>query len=311
MNGVYINPEEFSRLAGLPDIQFRLYIVARQWMDWATGIVGLKRGISWQSLREELYVEPIHGRKGGSPSKDQIRRAAAELEKIGLIKFSSKNSDSYQLVFKCICADRDKSAKNKAAISPPYQAAISPPYSENTSEPIHGAGCSDSGTTPKTAEAATPKKAEAATPPRVLDISLPPPPLKLIEVGGVGVEFSNLIKPDQRPVIEGYLRKVKPEDRQCLLDDFVGWLSRQSAKGVTVANPSGVVRRMVDRYARGEWAPEQAPIGKAIRLREHQAPPPPPPKRPPSPKRPPPESFRNSMAALGRKFNHQPQGTPT
>lgn len=79
---------EFEVLCGLPFLQRSLYLVLRWYMDAATGIVGLRRGISRQSLLEELYVEPIPGRRAadsGSPTIQALRSALVGLERSGLI----------------------------------------------------------------------------------------------------------------------------------------------------------------------------------------------------------------------------------
>lgn len=257
MTGIYLSETELQALAGRPDIQFRLYIVARRFMDWATGIVGVQRGISWQSLSEELYIEPAPGIKGGSPSKDQIRRAADGLQRAGLIRFSGQNSASFRLVFKCLLAETDKSAQNKAAINPPFLAA--------TPEPKQEAETHD--------KAAIPKTAKAATPPSVLEtLSIETSSPIETNQGGVGVEFAKLIKPENRAAIEGHLKAARPEDRQALLDDLIGYMSQQSGRGVPVANPAGVLRRMMERYQAGNWQPELAFIGQAIRQREKAQP---------------------------------------
>lgn len=80
---------EKEALDGLPIMQRWLYMVLRWYMDRATGRVGDTRGISLQSLAEELYVEPVRGRHAadcGSPSKKAIRSALDGLEKAGLIR---------------------------------------------------------------------------------------------------------------------------------------------------------------------------------------------------------------------------------
>lgn len=79
---------EYEVLCGLTYLQRSLYFVLRWYMDATTGIVGLRRGISRQSLLEELYVEPIPGRKAsdsGSPTIQALRSALAGLERVGLI----------------------------------------------------------------------------------------------------------------------------------------------------------------------------------------------------------------------------------
>jgi hypothetical protein len=76
---------EWEALAGLPYLQVRLYLVLRWYMSMATGRVGDARGISLQSLSEELYVEPAPGRSdSGSPTKKAVRSALEQLAKHGL-----------------------------------------------------------------------------------------------------------------------------------------------------------------------------------------------------------------------------------
>ena len=71
-----ITNAELYALEGLPYIRQILYFRGiRPYMERATGIVGIKRGIIYQSLREALYVAPIAGVKTGSVSIQQVRRA--------------------------------------------------------------------------------------------------------------------------------------------------------------------------------------------------------------------------------------------
>lgn len=78
---------EWEALSGLPYLQVRLYLVLRWYMSVATGRVGDVRGISLQSLSEELFVEPAPGRsESGSPTKKAVRSALAQLEKHGLAR---------------------------------------------------------------------------------------------------------------------------------------------------------------------------------------------------------------------------------
>ncbi|MGQ3892050.1 hypothetical protein [Legionella sp. CNM-4043-24] len=116
MNGTIrltINDEELSALSGLPHLQQLLYLRGiKPYVDYATGMVGIKRGISYQSLAEALYVEPHQGIKSGSPSKDQIRRAITGLEKVGLLRIESMD---WKLIFQCRLASLNNSGQNKAA----------------------------------------------------------------------------------------------------------------------------------------------------------------------------------------------------
>lgn len=78
---------EWEALAGLPYMQRALYMVLRWYMSVATRRVGDVRGISLQSLGEELYIEPAPGRsESGSPTKKAVRNALEQLEKHGLVR---------------------------------------------------------------------------------------------------------------------------------------------------------------------------------------------------------------------------------
>lgn len=114
-----INDQERQILRGLPHLQRLVYSDGlRPYMDFQTGIVGIRRGVSYQSIAEELYIEPHQGYRSGAPSKDQIRRALKGLEKTGLIQL---NSTSRKLIVLCRLADRDNFVKNKGATKTPSQ----------------------------------------------------------------------------------------------------------------------------------------------------------------------------------------------
>jgi hypothetical protein len=135
---VLLSDEELNALSGITDIQYRLYISGiRRYMDYKTGITGIKRKISYQSLSEEIYVDPKQGNKnGGARSKDQVKRALKALEAAGLITMHSiVTKIKKQLILKCVLAITDDSAQNKAALLPPHSAAPQPASiekSENT-----------------------------------------------------------------------------------------------------------------------------------------------------------------------------------
>src|SRR3990167_10495810 len=94
-----INQQERDALKGLPHLARLAYFEAiRPYMDFDTGIVGIKRGISYQSLGEELYVESHVGYVSGSPSKQQLRRALKTLERASLISIQSVGK---KLILKC------------------------------------------------------------------------------------------------------------------------------------------------------------------------------------------------------------------
>ena len=128
MNRVFmdfvINHDELNALCGLPHIQQLAYLRGiRPYMDVKTGLVGIKRRISYQSIAEQLYVEPHQGVKSQRFSRDQVRRAVSGLMRAGMIEVQS---EGMQLILKCELAHRDYSVQNKAAINPPQKATTNP-----------------------------------------------------------------------------------------------------------------------------------------------------------------------------------------
>ena len=114
-----INNEELNAITGLPHIQQLVYIRGiKPYMDNKTGLVGIKRGISLQSIAEQLYVEPHQGIKSISYSRAHIRRALANLEKIGLIDLQSHH---LKLILKCNLATLHYSVQNKVVTNPSQQ----------------------------------------------------------------------------------------------------------------------------------------------------------------------------------------------
>lgn len=121
---ITLNSEELEALYGLPHMQQITYLRGiRPYMDVKTGITGIKRRISYQSIAEQLYVEPHQGIKSQSFSRDQVRRAVAGLARAGIIDVQS---EGMQLIFNCLLASRHFSVQNKAAINPPQKAVTNP-----------------------------------------------------------------------------------------------------------------------------------------------------------------------------------------
>lgn len=119
-----INGDELEAMCGLPHIQQLAYLRGiRPYMDVKTGLVGIKRRISYQSISEQLYVEPHQGIKSQSFSRDQVRRAVSGLARTGIIEVQS---EGMQLILKCELATRAFSVQNKAAINPPQKATTNP-----------------------------------------------------------------------------------------------------------------------------------------------------------------------------------------
>lgn len=130
MNGyLKITSQELSALMGLPYLQQVTYLLGiRPHMDATTTLVGIKRGISYQSLAEALYVEPHQGIQSGSPSRQQLRRVIKALERAGLVYIQS---DDKQLILKCLLANSNYCAQNKADTNPTQQADINPTQRES------------------------------------------------------------------------------------------------------------------------------------------------------------------------------------
>lgn len=140
MAGVYLNEAEQKVLDQLDYIYEALYRRGiRRYMDYQTGLVGVKRGISWQSLKEELYIEPRKGIAKKNISKDQVRRLAKTLERVGLVRIKSGPK---RLIFECLLATSDKSVQNKPATIPATltQKNASKAATLNLFEPIENKG---------------------------------------------------------------------------------------------------------------------------------------------------------------------------
>lgn len=128
MGFLYANEHELAALQELPYIQRVVYLMGiRPYMDRQTNIVGIKRRISYQSLRETLYVGPIAGVKTGSPSHQQMKRAVKSLERAGLVKIQSTET---HLILKCVLAELDKSVQKQADPRPTLKPDMNPMLSE-------------------------------------------------------------------------------------------------------------------------------------------------------------------------------------
>lgn len=82
------NEDEDAALEYLPHVDQVLYLRGlRKFMDFATGIVGIRRKVSYQMFRELLEV---HRRRGSTkpeyyPKRDEVRASLTRLEVAGLI----------------------------------------------------------------------------------------------------------------------------------------------------------------------------------------------------------------------------------
>ena len=135
MSFLFANVHELAALLELPYIQRIVYLMGiRPYMDRQTNIVGIKRRISYQSLRETLYVGPIAGVKTGSPSHQQMKRAEKSLERAGLVKIQSTDK---HLILKCVLAALDKTVQKQADPRPALETNTNPTYHEAIKSEIY------------------------------------------------------------------------------------------------------------------------------------------------------------------------------
>lgn len=128
MPSIRLNEDELTALFGLPHLAIVLYLLGlRPRVDFRTGLIGIRPLISWQALREAVYVEPHPGTKHVYAKVNAVRRAAGWLEKAGLIRMQSHDR---QLIFFLPLADRDQSVQKKAGRGPADQ-ADRPPVAAN------------------------------------------------------------------------------------------------------------------------------------------------------------------------------------
>ena len=78
-------------------MDYVIYLWLRRYMDFSTGIVGVKRHISYQMLREILSIPPRNGVQGMTPTLSAIRCSIDRLCKQGLLE---KFDENKSLVFR-------------------------------------------------------------------------------------------------------------------------------------------------------------------------------------------------------------------
>ena len=117
-----VNSEELETIYGLPHAQQLAYLRGiRPYMDVKTGLVGVKRRISLQSIAEQIYIQPHQGVKSEKYSRAQVRRALSALERVGLI---SLQSEDLQLILQCNLATLGYFAQNKVVTNPSHKSVI-------------------------------------------------------------------------------------------------------------------------------------------------------------------------------------------
>lgn len=164
MSAIKFTEREIEAMAGLPSLALRLYVLAiRPFMDYQTGLVGQRRRVSWQSLREAAFIEPHQGlTESGTPSKSAVRRAIAWLVRSGLIV---ERGEEKTLVFYCPLADTDLSAQKKPGTNPAQTRHTQPDTEPDTANHgLHAASGAKPGTHPDT-NPTYPEPPKPGTPP--------------------------------------------------------------------------------------------------------------------------------------------------
>ncbi|CAK0755089.1 hypothetical protein CCP4SC76_2580016 [Gammaproteobacteria bacterium] len=88
MTAFVITNPEMNALYGLSGLAWKVYLILRAAMDYATGIVGVVKKISLSSLAEqaETHVPRGRGAQAKRPSPMQVRTALDSLSRAGLIE---------------------------------------------------------------------------------------------------------------------------------------------------------------------------------------------------------------------------------
>lgn len=120
---IRLDDAELDALEGVTHSAFVLYVKLRKRMDYTTGLVGARQGagVSWQALREELFVEPGPGLSDtGAPHKSSVKRLVKRLIRAGLVTDKTING-SFRLVFELRLAVSDNSVRKQPDPIPTLQ----------------------------------------------------------------------------------------------------------------------------------------------------------------------------------------------
>lgn len=256
MPSIKFNGDELDALAGLPHLSIMLYMLGlRPRMNYASGYVGLKPLISWQALRESIYIEPHPGIKHKYASADALQRAAGWLEKAGLIKLKSRDR---QLIFSMLLADTDKSVKNKAARGPLDQAARG-----RTDQDPHKQGLSGESDS-LSRQTKIPQAAIHPVNGKHVNTSSSPNELTGAKIGLAGEEgedfdfiFPSTMSRQQRAAIQSKLGGMTQGSGQAVIDELAGCIQAGGVKSV-----AGLLRYFIEQAKTGQFMPDK---GEKIR----------------------------------------------
>ncbi len=166
MSATAWNSAEEEALQGLPLAAQVLYLRGlRRYMDYSTGLVGVRRRVSWQQLSETLYVDPHAGlAESGRIGREQVRRLAGWLQRAGLLENRSDERRK-QLIFFLPMADRDESAQKQPDRKPTVEKLPQADRKADTSFANRNNDLTEQPDTHPDRNPTVEKKAQADTPP--------------------------------------------------------------------------------------------------------------------------------------------------
>jgi len=251
------NEVEDELLQGLPCRTQVVYMRGlRPYMTFKTGIVGIKRGVSYGSLSETSEERRLAGStiKESLPTRQAMRTALDQLEKVGLIK---RLSQGRKLILLLPLADSDKTAE----MSNNQSATIEEQISNTPAKPQQNAAVEQISNRPPTHT----KPVRSNIPP-VTGIrnttthrskaSSAPAKTKELSVGSnPNFVFPKAISPEDRQTITVKLKAVSAEKAQPIIDALAAGMK---TKGIP--SPIGYVVRLIERVNDGTFnaAPSQA-----------------------------------------------------
>lgn len=251
--GIYLNTKELEAMVGIQHLQKLVYTHGiRPYMDFATGIVGIKRGISWQSISEALYVEPAPGIKGGSPKKHPIRTAVDGLVRVGLLQ---PMSTPKKLIFKCLLAETDISKQNKDGTKLAREVGTPKNGNRITVKANIETNHSHSDGVSKNIEVGTLKNGKVGTPPSVRDLksSTSSENSPLQDDDDKDLIFPTKLNSKERDAIRNLLKGFNRNQSQVMLDELSGHMSAKQ-----INSPVGYFRTIVRDAKSGIFQPERA-----------------------------------------------------
>jgi len=248
-NKTLFNEEEFEALDYLPHLAVMIYFKAiRPYMDYSTGITGIKRGISYRQFAEETEVETVRGRhsdKSGKVTLDSIRNAVQRLEKAGLIV---KIPADKKLIFKLPLATINNSVQMMSTTSTPETTTTSAPQAKPAPVEDLDAWRGDMNPTPK-----TPMNPTHQGSGNNINTTTTYEPIENTSESGGGdfsLIFDNKITETEKKAIRKALPETDEETAQALLDELAGVMQTQEVKS-KVSYFVGIVRR----FKSGEFIP--------------------------------------------------------